>query len=36
MTEVRRMFVPSNDLDKQSYVREYMNATMVDSEKPEM
>ena len=36
MAEVRRMYVPSDDLDKQSYLREYINATMVDGEKPEM
>ena len=35
MAEVRRMYVPSDDLDKQSYLREYINAAMVLGEKPE-
>ena len=35
MAEVRRMYVPSDDLDKQSFLREYFNAAMVPGEKPE-
>ena len=35
MTEVRRMYVPSDDLDRQSHLREYINAAMVPGEKPE-
>ena len=36
MAEMRRVYVPSDDLHKQSYLREYINAAMVDGEKPEM
>ena len=34
MAEVRRLYVPCDDLDKQSYLREYISAAMVNDEKP--
>ena len=34
MAEVRRMYVPSDDLDKQAHLRDYLNAAMVDGEQP--
>ena len=34
MAEIRRHYVPSDDLDKQAYLREYINAEMVEREEP--
>ena len=34
MAEIRRHYVPSDDLDKQAYLREYINAEMVEGEEP--
>ena len=36
MAEVRRLYLPSDDLGKRSYLREYLNAAIIDGEKPEM
>ena len=30
------MYLPSDDLGKRSYLREYLNAAIIDGEKPEM
>ena len=35
MAEIRRMYVPNDDLDNQAYLREYVNTAMVPGEKPE-
>ena len=34
MAEIRRHYVPSDDLDKQACLREYINAEMVEGEEP--
>ena len=34
MAEIRRHYVPTYDLEKQAYLREYMNAEMVEGEEP--
>ena len=33
MVEIRRQYVPSDDLDKQSHLREYISVAMIDGEK---
>lgn len=34
MAEIRRHYVPSDDLDKQAYLRDYLNAAMVEGGEP--
>ena len=34
MAEIRRHYVPGDDLDKQAYLREYIIAEMVEGEEP--
>ena len=34
MTEIRRHYVPSDDLVKQAYLREYINAEVVEGDEP--